>query len=498
MERDNLTTINLNPPLVVSPNAEPNNYTTLSAQEAAKIIRQGDRLVGIEVADLRELLECFNELPSNREIICHDCRILTCNGSGLTLSRSVRFTSTVFASTVDFSEANLERSIQFLEGTFQGALNFRCAQFQADVQFSRCQFASEVDFSESRFHSLVQFTDNTFHTLTAFEDIFFNRAAFFTNNHFKENVIFDRSSFGQQAHFTETYFHHNVYAHDVRFQERTHYDACSFQGDLSFTDATFSNLVSFDGTVFHGQVSFHRATLKSQLLLQKARFRPDARLNLLGINLTDTASVFLTLNQLGRFQCPTWVHCLLPLRLRTTLSVTLMEGEDARYEEGLKNAAEQYNFLRDHFRSLPGVDDEEDRCHYKYKDLTRRSKGPPKVRQLHNLFGWTRHWTMRFFDWFLLKWGLGYCIYTKRIFVTALVVIALFGSLYQYYAGPETVKGYDGNFNAFYFSAITFTTIGYGDYAPQQFLRFFASLEGLIGLVFMAILTVSFGRKLIR
>ena len=53
-------------------------------------------------------------------------------------------------------------------------------------------------------------------------------------------------------------------------------------------------------------------------------------------------------------------------------------------------------------------------------------------------------------------------------------------------------------FNPWYFSIITFTTIGYGDYAPRGWLRWAAGPEGFLGLFLMAVFTVSFARKFIR
>jgi len=51
---------------------------------------------------------------------------------------------------------------------------------------------------------------------------------------------------------------------------------------------------------------------------------------------------------------------------------------------------------------------------------------------------------------------------------------------------------------AMYHSAITFLTIGYGDFYPTGVLRFWSSVEGFLGLFLMAYFTVSFVRKVLR
>ena len=124
-------------------------------------------------------------------------------------------------------------------------------------------------------------------------------------------------------------------------------------------------------------------------------------------------------------------------------------------------------------------DEEEDRCHYKYKDLTRRAMEGRRL-------------------WKMMKWCLGYGIYTKRIIFVGLFLIAAFATIYHFSACEELIKDFDQEFNALYFSVITFTTIGYGDYAPLGWLRIVAGIEGLLGLIIIAVFTVSFARKLIR
>jgi len=50
----------------------------------------------------------------------------------------------------------------------------------------------------------------------------------------------------------------------------------------------------------------------------------------------------------------------------------------------------------------------------------------------------------------------------------------------------------------FYHSAVTFLTIGYGDYYPHGLIRWLSGIEGFIGLFLMSYFTVAFVRKILR
>jgi hypothetical protein len=52
---------------------------------------------------------------------------------------------------------------------------------------------------------------------------------------------------------------------------------------------------------------------------------------------------------------------------------------------------------------------------------------------------------------------------------------------------------------SYYFSAITFATVGYGDYQPVNFgAMFFSSIEGMLGVFLMATFVVTLTRKILR
>ena len=96
-----------------------------------------------------------------------------------------------------------------------------------------------------------------------------------------------------------------------------------------------------------------------------------------------------------------------------------------------------------------------------------------------------------------ISWGK----FLLVLLLTYTVLNALFALIY-FSIGPESLKGinisdgFRGFMSCFYFSAQTFTTVGYGVISPQGLLtNFVASFEAMLGLLSFALATgLLFGR----
>jgi len=95
-----------------------------------------------------------------------------------------------------------------------------------------------------------------------------------------------------------------------------------------------------------------------------------------------------------------------------------------------------------------------------------------------------------------------------RVLYNMVIIYTIFSFIY--YASSEYTPGFGqietglGNpelhtlKTAFYYSAITFFTIGYGDYFPGGYLKIVAVLEGFCGVFLMSYFTVAFARRILR
>ena len=110
------------------------------------------------------------------------------------------------------------------------------------------------------------------------------------------------------------------------------------------------------------------------------------------------------------------------------------------------------------------------------------------------------HWI---FD-MLLKFITGYGERPQNILMWWFGIIFGYAFIYDVFNGiyngiAYNIASYNPNFfEALYFSIVTFTTLGFGDFAPKPLFQLFASLEALFGAIFIALFIFVFARKMSR
>lgn len=120
---------------------------------------------------------------------------------------------------------------------------------------------------------------------------------------------------------------------------------------------------------------------------------------------------------------------------------------------------------------------------------------------LAQLFKRSMRWTSyRFFEL-----SVGYFEKPERVLYTAVVIII--GSSFFYYDyhgfdyGVVAMERFiDQSLRALYFSAVSFTALGYGDWVdqPTGWNRHLGVLESIVGVAFLAILVLTVSRRFIR
>jgi len=107
-------------------------------------------------------------------------------------------------------------------------------------------------------------------------------------------------------------------------------------------------------------------------------------------------------------------------------------------------------------------------------------------------------------DWFISHLNSKLCGYGERadrVIAGSLVVIFSLAAIF--FINNAIVKqgfaSYSPDFlECLYFSFVTFTTLGYGDYAPSQTFQLVATAEAFFGAFMIALFVLVFGRKMLR
>ncbi len=112
-----------------------------------------------------------------------------------------------------------------------------------------------------------------------------------------------------------------------------------------------------------------------------------------------------------------------------------------------------------------------------------------------------RDWT----KWFVQTLAFRIGTYGERPFDVlkmGFFVIILFAAIFFV---TDSIQGAEPNLSAesffkdyVYFSAVTFTTLGYGDLKPEGWIRLCAAFEAILGAFFMAYFVITWSRKIIR
>lgn len=105
----------------------------------------------------------------------------------------------------------------------------------------------------------------------------------------------------------------------------------------------------------------------------------------------------------------------------------------------------------------------------------------------------------------IVAWlSCGYGVKPEYPLIWALFLIIVFTVVYWSGDGIRRLKeeGKDikrvSFWDAFYFSMVTFTTVGYGDWYPKDRYRKFVMIEGVVGWLTLALFIVTLANVLIR
>ena len=449
-------------------------------------------------------------------------------------------------SVIDFSYLNFQEQITFKETVFShGMLTFAHSDFNAD----------EIDFSACRFHShLTTFENADFNSTNLIfesskisgESISFVNASFNCNE-----VNFKRVNFGtakvkfQFAEFgTGNKLFERIKANGSVFDFRR---VIFGSGKIDFRRSMLNcGFISFEESeIKDGKLTFRMSKFSGgDLSFRRMEFGKDeanfdhidfgnrnisfesAHASVISIsNSSVHANLDLRIKHADKIDlCHTYLYAITDLNFLkkdaleklSILGIRNLGKIIIRWKENnvralIENAggtseeiADQFNSLKDNFSNNGQYNDEDEAYVYfkRFEHKHNREAALQKYTVLRPLIQVQYALRSLVFD----KMGL-YATNPNRVLLSMIVAIFSFAGIYilfSLFGIGEIVNSVDASDKldifdkSLYHSAITFFTIGYGDFYPTSFNRMISAFEGWTGVFMMSYFTVAFVRKILR
>lgn len=437
---------------------------------------------------------------------------------------------------IDFSGSEFRGSVIFTQSIFKGIAKFYNVKFNASegmvVAFNGAKFYDDADFYKATFNVAVNFNDSCFYGKTGFQGCVFEQQAEFYRATFKGNeTSFASSTFKGVVHFEfaefgKTTFNFAVFEngasfknakfegdalfweltilkplefHDATFKSKAEFLRCKFRDAVEFSEASFND-VSFDWSLFegiaeltavyHGKASFKRSTFHLGVQIDWDRVkveRIESKKELIRIYVA-------TLKQEGRIREATKVA----LQFRKELNQykrkkgRLKERIQAYFEWIIFDLPTDYltNSIKAFKSSILIVLV----FAFLYWGISFTSQGAiyssscvfsPDNLALNTNINFTSTFDVELNGSKLDIQGLSISNVSDQKIVT------LTGCIRK--NEESEIKHL---FDYLYFSLVTFTTLGYGDFHPVGILKILAGIEAFLGVLFAAMISAILGKEL--
>ncbi|MFZ5552201.1 MAG: potassium channel family protein [Bacteroidota bacterium] len=407
---------------------------------------------------------------------------------------------------VDFSNVNFgNESVNFQFTEFgKGSISFESAIFgEGDVSFVNTHFGEgKVNFKAVDFGGNVDFHFARFGK----GDISFDKTRFGG-----QKVDFRRVEFGEgKMEFTRTNFGNG----EINFEETE-----GGKGRKSFKKAIFGEAnVSFELSVFEEELNFENAEFGRGKLsffnsgLKGISFKSCQLNNYLDLRVNKCEKIDLSntvikdiidlkpgfskveINELNLAGARNLGKIFIDWEDNHCYRMITAQADTSNIEK-----AEQFRMLKEDFNSS-GQYNDEDAAYVEFKRFELKH-----YRELNKKKWWA---APSYFAQKLIFDRMGlYATSPVRVLGSMMLVYLFFSVMYMvlpFITGSEIQTGLaepeplSSVALSLYYSAITFFTIGYGDYFPYGFIRWVACVEGFCGVFMMSYFVVAFVRKMLR
>jgi hypothetical protein len=455
------------------------------------------------------------------------------------------FSSSSFNEDSDFSYAGFNGKASFLSTIFDSITTFSLAYFSDYVNFDSAIFNDNVDFYSTTFNDSAEFFSAKFNGEALFESAVFNGWAYFISAIFNGGTNFSATSFEDVTTFQE-----------ARFKEEVIFNGANFVMNIDLIRTTYPKLrVSWsqlkgllDEPLYGSKGGLLSCVSDSSGLLRSLK---DAKR--MASEKDKLAEEFLVEeeNYPTSFQATKLVYweevylrlvknfedigdvesahaCYYHYRYNKPKLIKHRLGEKSEeldelpitleFPEHLKSRINYENKMLT-FKGTMTEDEEysllqlSDDKSYKVaiEKLYRKSQHLPEYIVGH---GWWEQ-TKELVEYIIFGLTCGYGVYPLRTLGVVGALILFFTTFYligcllfpdkKYLIFQQEGKSLSDDtrfhyklYNCFYFSVMTFTTVGYGDLHPKGGFKVAAMIEGFLGWMTMALFLVTLGNVSLR
>ena len=147
--------------------------------------------------------------------------------------------------------------------------------FKNVVKFEKTDFQKEVFFGNSVFQEAVHFRGAVFQSTCDFGDSMFEGPVFFREAVFRGKVNFRQTRFQRVADFNEVEFLENTVFKNAAFREAAHFSRASFRKELDFVQTHFSAITVFNHSTFLGKTDFTSAQFAVAASYRNVNYTPN-------------------------------------------------------------------------------------------------------------------------------------------------------------------------------------------------------------------------------
>jgi uncharacterized protein YjbI with pentapeptide repeats len=309
----------------------------------------------------------------------------------------------------------------------------------------------------------------------------FKEAVDFSNTEFRKDSYFIRTSFSNKSDFSGANFAGDVYIWNANFAGDAYFGGANFARDAYFWDANFAGDAYFGGANFARDAKFGGANFTGDACFDNANFAGAADFR--NADFTGNTSFRYTEFDEVSFEQTTFTNVSL-----NETDYNQMYVEWSSLKDALLFYGPTYIKLIKNFREMEQFEDA-DAAYYQYRQLRQENKKWSDSSKLMDV---------------VAGLSCGYGIKPEYPLIWGFILIIVFAFVYKLGNGIKRLKSKENGDNrvsfwdAFYFSVTTFTTVGYGDWYPEDRYRKFVMIEGVLGWLLLALFLVTLANVMIR